>query len=65
MTIQVFYAGKKALKASIGCTLNYKETSVFGAEFKANGTFAVADGSPKRAWFAQVTMADSKIAKVS
>lgn len=64
MTIQVHYPTKKALKAAVGQTLNYTETSMFEAEFKANGSFPVADGSPKRSWFAKVTMKDGKIAKV-
>jgi len=38
---------------------------MFGEEFKRDGKFCVADGSPKRKWFAEVTMADGKIAKVS
>ena len=62
--IQVFYPSKKALKESVGKFLSYEETSVHGPEFKRNGTFAVADGSPKRSWFAEVTMRDSKILKV-
>ena len=65
MTIQVFYATKKALKESVGKSLNYRETSMFGPEFKADGKFPVADGSPKRSWFAEVTMKEGKIAKVS
>jgi hypothetical protein len=63
--IQVHYPSKKALKESIGETLNYNETSMFGPEFKADGKFCVADGSPARKWFAEVTMKDSKIAKVA
>jgi hypothetical protein len=65
MTIQVFYPSKKVLKESVGKSLNYAETSMFGPEYKANGKFAVADGGPKRAWFAEVTMEDGKIKKVS
>ncbi len=62
--MQVHYPSKKALKESIGQSLRYTETSVFGPEFKENGTFCVADSSPSRKWFAQVTMKDGKIAKV-
>jgi hypothetical protein len=64
MTIQVFYASKKVLKESVGKSLVYQETSALDEEFKANGSFAVADGSPQRKWFAKVTMKDGKIAKV-
>lgn len=63
--IQVHYESKKALKASVGKRLSYTETSMFGPEFKADGTFCVADGSPKRKWFAEVTMKDGLIVKVS
>ena len=63
--IQVFYPSKKALKESVGKSLNYQETSMFGPEFKSEGKFCVADGSPKRSWFAQVTMENGKIKKVA
>lgn len=63
--MQVHYPSKKALKESIGKPLRYTETSLFGPEFKRDGKFCVADGSPKRKWFAEVTMKDGLIAKVS
>lgn len=60
------YATKKALKQSIGKPLDYEETSMFGPEYRANGTFAVVGPSPtNRKWFAQVTMEAGLIAKVS
>lgn len=60
------YNTKKALKASVGKELHYEETSMFGEEYRANGTFAVVGPSPrKRTWFASVTMKDGLIAKVS
>jgi len=62
--MQVHYPSKKALKEAVGQALRYTETSIFGPEFKENGTFCVADGSPARKWFAEVTMKDGKIAKV-
>ncbi len=62
--IQVFYKTKKELKDNIGKELLYKETSIFGLEYKTDGTFVVADGSPQRKWFAEVTMKDNLIAKV-
>ena len=55
--IQVFYKDKKELKEQIGKSLLYKE-------YKSDGKFAVADGSPKRKWFAEVTMKNGLIAKV-
>lgn len=62
---------KKHLKASAGAELIYRETSAFGEEFKRDGAFSVAyrptiwrhrEGG--REFFARVTMADGKIAKV-
>jgi hypothetical protein len=65
MTIQAHYKTKKALKESVGQHLHYSETSMFGDEFQANGSFCVADSSPQRKWFAKVTMKDGLIEKVS
>lgn len=60
------YKTKKELKAAIGQPLRYVETSVFGEEYRPNGTFCVVGPSPyERKWFAQVTMTDGKIAKVT
>jgi hypothetical protein len=59
------YTTKKLLKAAIGQELRYEETSMFGAEFKADGTFCVVGPSPReRKWFAEVTMANGLISKV-
>lgn len=61
-----YYPTKKALKESIGKPLNYGETSMFGQEFKPNGTFCVVGPSEyNRKWYAQVTMKDERILKVS
>ena len=62
--IQVFYKTKKELKEQVGKSLLYKETSFFENEYLNTGTFSVADGSPKRKWFATVTMKDDIILKV-
>ena len=60
------YKTKKDLKAAIGQELRYIEISMFGPEYKDNGQFCVVGPSPeKRVWFAQVTMVNGKIAKVS
>jgi len=60
------YKTKKALKESIGEPLRYRETSLFGPEYRADGSFCVVGPDAyQRKWFAQVTMADGKIAKVS
>lgn len=63
------YRSKKELKIAVGQRLRYKETSIFGAEYRSNGTFAVAHrpvltGLPGREFFASVTMVDDKITKV-
>lgn len=60
------YKTKKELKSAIGTELKYVETSMFGAEFQANGTFCVVGPSPQvRKWYAEVTMTDGKISKVT
>ena len=60
------YKTKKDLKASIGQPLRYVETSIFGAEYRENGKFCVVGPSPtQRKWYAEVTMENGKIAKVS
>ena len=59
------YKTKKDLKASIGKELRYEETSMFGAEYKPDGTFCVVGPSPyNRKWYAQVTMKSGLIAMV-
>jgi len=69
MTLVVRYNSKKDLKAAIGERLRYIETSMFGPEYQSTGSFVVA-GRPnitgmKREFFANVTMADGMITKVS
>ena len=63
------YPSKKDLKASIGQPLRYTETSMFGPEYKADGTFAGCNRPHltgyAREFFAEVTMANGLIAKVS
>jgi hypothetical protein len=69
MTMLALYPSKKDLKASVGQRLRYSETSVFGPEYKADGTFVVA-GRPhlaaicKREFFATVTMENGLIKSV-
>ena len=60
------YKLKKDLKASVGKSLRYIETSMFGSEYKSNGTFAVVGPCPytKRNWYASVTMEDDVIKRV-
>jgi hypothetical protein len=60
------YPTKKALKENIGKSLFYVETSLFGAEYKENGTFCVVGPSPyERKWYASVTMENGLIKKVT
>lgn len=62
------YATKKDLKASIGQPLMYAETSMFGPEYKDNGTFTGARRphlqGGGREFFATVTMKDGLIQDV-
>ena len=60
------YKTKKQLKESIGERLRYVETSMFGNEYRPNGKFAVVGPDPLlRKWFAEVTMRDGLIEKVT
>lgn len=60
------YKTKKLLKESVGKALLYVETSMFGAEYKSDGTFPVVGPSPyERKWYATVTMKDGLIFKVT
>lgn len=63
------YPTKKDLKAAVGQPLKYRETSMFGDEYTANGEIVGAHRphitGEGREYFATVTMKDGKIAKVS
>ena len=69
------YKSKKDLKANIGKPLDYTETSMFGEEYLANGTFTGCNRpySPEypkfdqrkgREYFASVTINNDIITKV-
>jgi len=63
------YTSKKSLRECIGKPLHYRETSMFGAEYKPNGNFCGSNrpqitGIKGREFFASVTMRDGLIAKV-
>ena len=64
------YKSKKELKANIGKTLNYTETSMFGPEYKANGIL-VGSNRPYstenkgREFFAEVIIKNNIIVKVN
>jgi hypothetical protein len=62
------YESKKALKEAIGKPLRYIETSMFGAEYRDNGTLTGANRphitGRGREFFANVVMADGLIKAV-
>lgn len=63
------YVSKKAMKECIGQRLKYRETSMFGSEYKSNGSFCVSNrpsitGIKGREFFAEVTMKNDLIDKV-
>ena len=68
MTMIAIYPSKKVLKENIGNRLKYSETSIFGPEYKDNGTLTVANRPHitgiGREFFAQVTMQNGLISKV-
>lgn len=68
MTMLALYPSKKDLKANVGQPLKYAETSLFGAEYRATGKFAVANRPHLtglgREFFAEVTMENGLIKKV-
>ena len=66
------YNSKKELRDSIGQSLNYTETSMFGLEYQSNGTFCGSNrpqlpefGNSGREFFAEVTMENDLILKVN
>jgi len=69
MTMIALYPSKKVLKEAVGQRLKYQETSMFGNEYKPNGVLTVANRphitGMGREFFAQVTMKDGIIQKVS
>jgi hypothetical protein len=62
------YPSKKELKANVGKRLKYIETSMFGPEYRDNGTLTVANRPHitgiGREFFAQVTMENGLIKSV-
>ena len=68
MMLLTGYDSKKQMKECIGQPLQYQETSIFGPEYKSNGTFVGARRphflGGGREFFAKVTMKDDLILKV-
>jgi hypothetical protein len=63
------YPSKTMLKACVGESLNYRETSLFGPEYRSDGELTVANrphlSGIGREFFATVTMRNDRIVKVS
>jgi len=63
-----YYESKKALKQEIGKPLKYTETSLFGPEYRSNGTFNVCNRphitGAKREFFATVTVKNDVVVSV-
>ncbi len=62
------YPSKKVLKENVGKPLRYIETSMFGEEYRSNGTLVGANRPHITGqgceFFAKVTMQDGLIARV-
>ena len=62
------YPSKKVQRGQVGRPLRYIETSMFGPEYRDNGTFTGANRpivtGYKREFFANVTMKDGLVTKV-
>ena len=64
------YESKKQMKECIGQPLRYTETSLFGEEYKSEGSFvgcnrpSLPEGTGTREFFAKVTMEDNLIKEV-
>jgi hypothetical protein len=60
------YPTRKALKAAVGQPLRYEETSLHGDEYRDDGRLTVVGpGAYDRRWYAQITMQQGVIVKVS
>ena len=68
MTMIAVYKTKKELKSKVGKALKYMETSMFGPEYKPNGSIVVANRPHitgiGREFFAEVTMENGLIKSV-
>ena len=62
------YPTKKACKEATGTVLKYRETSLFGPQYRPNGTLTVEhyphETGVGREWFGQVTLEDGVIINV-
>ena len=60
------FPSKKSIKEAIPTPFYPIETSMFGEEYKGDGTYVVVGPDPyrNRKWFAQVTVEKGQIIKV-
>ena len=59
------FKSKKDMKAAIGQAPRFVETSLFGPEYKGDGSYCVVGPSPyERKWYATVTVKEGKISSV-
>lgn len=69
MTLIATYPSKKALKEAVGQPLGHVETSVFGPEYRADGTLTVCNRphvtGMGREFFATVVMEGGLIKRVT
>lgn len=69
MTLVVNYPSKKSCQENIGKKLSFIETSIFGPEYKSDGTIYVANRPHitglGREWFGRITMKNDIIIKVT
>ena len=59
---------KQILKGRIGQSADglFRETSLYGPEYKGDGRYAIVGPSPtERKWYAEVTVVNGTITKVS
>lgn len=57
---------KKELKTLVGQEPRFIETSMFGPEYKGDGSYNVVGPTPhERKWYATVEVKEGKIARVS
>ena len=57
---------KKELKAAVGTVPDFIETSWFGPEYHGDGSYTVVGPDPMiRNWYAEITVSDSLIHKVT
>lgn len=59
------FTSKKELKEAVGQRPHFIETSIFGQEFRGDGSYVVVGPTPyTRKWYATVTVSDGMIERV-